>query len=216
MSPCRMITSRLLLTAGSYQKCIKEKGGQVRNYCQRILGFPQRWVTERLYVFQTSFFFFFWLEPYFTAFRIGDSAKNPFHLNYKNKVCTARDTSSPLGSDNCVIDYLVKAYDKETGKNVSSIQHALRKRRRSWNLRNAHCRCSVVGIDRFENGNDVSKTLTRAKFKELNLECLLSRCSRMLGLRRARSTRYGISSIKSAHSLILLVKIVLDLQEFPS
>lgn len=44
-----------------------------------------------------------------------------------------------------VIDYLVKAYDKKTRKDVSSNQRpTMSKLKRLWGLRNAHCWYSVV------------------------------------------------------------------------
>lgn len=75
--------------------------------------------------------------------------------------------------DNRVIDYLVKNYNKKTGTDVSKNQHAMSKLKKAAEL--AKRTLSVQGstkieIESFENGNDFSDTLTRAKFEELNLE----------------------------------------------
>lgn len=75
--------------------------------------------------------------------------------------------------DNRIIDYLVKNYDKKTGADVSKNQQAMSKLKKAAEL--AKRTLSVQGstkieIESFENGNDFSDTLTRAKFEELNLE----------------------------------------------
>lgn len=92
------------------------------------------------------------------------------------------------------------------------------------NLRNAHCRCSVV---RRLRSTALKMKMISHWQRELNSRSLfwslkrqwslLSRRSRMLGSRRAKSTRCGISSTRSAHSLIGLFgsSWLVDLKEFP-
>ncbi|KAH9914311.1 Hsp70 protein-domain-containing protein [Fomitopsis serialis] len=63
-------------------------------------------------------------------------------------LATAGDTH--LGGedfDNRVMDYLIKQYKKKTGTESTRVE-----------------------IESFENGNDFSETLTRAKFEELNMD----------------------------------------------
>jgi len=89
-------------------------------------------------------------------------------------LATAGDTH--LGGedfDNRVIDYFVKAYEKKTGTNVSKNQRAMGKLKKA--VENAKRTLSTqqsttIEIESFENGQDFSDTLTRAKFEELNLE----------------------------------------------
>ncbi|KAF8160928.1 heat shock protein 70 [Crassisporium funariophilum] len=89
-------------------------------------------------------------------------------------LATAGDTH--LGGedfDNRVIDYLVKAYNKKTGSDVGKNQRAMGKLKKA--VENAKRTLSVqqstkIEIESFENGNDFSDTLTRAKFEELNME----------------------------------------------
>lgn len=123
------------------------------------------------------------------------------------ELATARDTH--IRGDNCDIYYLVKAYDKKKPGRMLVATNALWANwRRPWYLWNAHGRCSVVEIDSFENGKGFSETLTRAEFEELNLVLFKRRwrpAEQVLELLRVKSTRYGFSSARSAHSLILLV-----------
>lgn len=89
-------------------------------------------------------------------------------------LATAGDTH--LGGedfDNRVIDYFVKAYEKKTGTDVSKNQRAMGKLKKA--VENAKRTLSTqqstkIEIESFENGNDFSDTLTRAKFEELNME----------------------------------------------
>jgi heat shock protein 5 len=89
-------------------------------------------------------------------------------------LATAGDTH--LGGedfDNRVIDHLVRSYNKKTGTDVSRNQRAMSKLKKVVEL--AKRALSVqhstrIEIESFENGNDFSDTLTRAKFEELNLD----------------------------------------------
>ncbi|KAF8971031.1 heat shock protein 70 [Flammula alnicola] len=89
-------------------------------------------------------------------------------------LATAGDTH--LGGedfDNRVIDYLVKSYEKKTGTDVAKNQRAMGKLKKA--VENAKRILSTqqstkIEIESFENGNDFSDTLTRAKFEELNME----------------------------------------------
>ena len=89
-------------------------------------------------------------------------------------LATAGDTH--LGGedfDNRAIDYLVKAYNKKTGTDVSSNQRAMSKLKKAVELakRTLSMQLSAkIEIESFENGNSFLETLTRAKFEELNLE----------------------------------------------
>ena len=89
-------------------------------------------------------------------------------------LATAGDTH--LGGedfDNRVIEYLVKQYKKKTGTDVTSNLRALGKLKREVEKakRTLSCQQSTrIEIEAFENGNDFSETLTRAKFEELNMD----------------------------------------------
>ncbi|KAL5498169.1 KAR2 [Sanghuangporus vaninii] len=89
-------------------------------------------------------------------------------------LATAGDTH--LGGedfDNRIIDYFVKQYKKKTGTDVSSNLRALGKLKREVEKakRTLSSQQSVrLEIESFENGNDFSETLTRAKFEELNMD----------------------------------------------
>jgi len=88
-------------------------------------------------------------------------------------LATARDTH--LGGedfDNRVIDYMIKAYKKKTGTDVSKNLHALgklkcevEKAKRTLSSQQS----TRIEIESFEDGNDFSETLTCAKFEELNM-----------------------------------------------
>ncbi|PBK78777.1 heat shock protein 70 [Armillaria solidipes] len=88
-------------------------------------------------------------------------------------LATAGDTH--LGGedfDNRVIDHLVKKYKQKTGTDVSTNQKAMGKLKKE--VENAKRTLSMqqstrIEIESFENGNDFSETLTRAKFEELNM-----------------------------------------------
>jgi heat shock protein 5 len=89
-------------------------------------------------------------------------------------LATAGDTH--LGGedfDNRVMDHFVKSYEKKTGTNISKNQRAMGKLKKA--VENAKRSLSTqqstkIDIESFENGNDFSDTLTRAKFEELNIE----------------------------------------------
>ncbi|KAG8908786.1 ATPase with role in protein import into the ER [Tulasnella sp. 403] len=87
-------------------------------------------------------------------------------------LATAGDTH--LGGedfDNRVIDYMVKQYKKKTGTDVTGDYRALGKLKREVEKakRTLSSQMSTrLEIESFENGNDFSETLTRAKFEELN------------------------------------------------
>ena len=89
-------------------------------------------------------------------------------------LATAGDTH--LGGedfDNRVIDYFVKQYKKKTGTDVSTNLRAMGKLKRAVEnaKRTLSSQQSVkMDIESFENGNDFSETLTRAKFEELNMD----------------------------------------------
>ncbi|KAF7375953.1 Heat shock protein 70 [Mycena sanguinolenta] len=77
-------------------------------------------------------------------------------------LATAGDTH--LGGedfDNRVMDHLTKSYKKKTGTDVTGNARALGKLKRE---------STRIEIESFENGNDFSETLTRAKFEELNMD----------------------------------------------
>jgi len=75
--------------------------------------------------------------------------------------------------DNRLIDYLVKAYRKKTGIDITNNLHALGKLKlqveKAKRTLSSHERTRIE-IKNFEQGNDFSKTLTRAKFEELNVD----------------------------------------------
>jgi heat shock protein 5 len=87
---------------------------------------------------------------------------------------TAGDTH--LGGedfDNRVMDYLVKMYKKKTGTDVKGNARALGKLKRE--VENAkrtlsNQQSTRIEIENFENGNDLSEILTRAKFEEINMD----------------------------------------------
>jgi heat shock protein 5 len=89
-------------------------------------------------------------------------------------MATAGDTH--LGGedfDNRVIEYFVKQYKKKTGTDVSTNLRALGKLKREVekSKRTLSSQQSTrLEIESFEDGNDFSDTLTRAKFEELNLD----------------------------------------------
>jgi heat shock protein 5 len=89
-------------------------------------------------------------------------------------LATAGDTH--LGGedfDNRVIDYLVKSYKKKTGTDVSQNLRAMGKLKREVEKakRTLSSQPSTrIEIESFEDGNDFSETLTRAKFEELNMD----------------------------------------------
>ncbi|KAK0463575.1 heat shock protein 70 [Desarmillaria tabescens] len=88
-------------------------------------------------------------------------------------LATAGDTH--LGGedfDNRVIDHLVKKYKQKTGTDVSTNQKTTGKLKKE--VENAKRTLSTqqstrIEIESFENGNDFSETLTRAKLEELNM-----------------------------------------------
>ncbi|KAF8893950.1 heat shock protein 70 family [Infundibulicybe gibba] len=89
-------------------------------------------------------------------------------------LATAGDTH--LGGedfDNRVIDYLARSYERKTTIKVSTNQRAMGKLKKA--IENAKRTLSTqqsarIDIESFENGNDFSETLTRAKFEELNMD----------------------------------------------
>jgi heat shock protein 5 len=75
--------------------------------------------------------------------------------------------------DNRVIDHLVKGYQKKTDTDVRKNQRAMGKLKKA--VENAKRILSTqqstkIEIESFENGNDFSETLSRAKFEELNMD----------------------------------------------
>ncbi|PCH43031.1 heat shock protein 70 [Wolfiporia cocos MD-104 SS10] len=89
-------------------------------------------------------------------------------------LATAGDTH--LGGedfDNRVMDYLIKQYKKKTGTDVASNLRAMGKLKREVEKAKrtlSSQQSTRIEIESFENGNDFSETLTRAKFEELNMD----------------------------------------------
>jgi hypothetical protein len=89
-------------------------------------------------------------------------------------LATAGDTH--LGGedfDQRVMDHLIKQYKKKTGTDASTNLRAMGKLKREVEKakRTLSSQQSVrIEIESFENGNDFSETLTRAKFEELNMD----------------------------------------------
>ena len=75
--------------------------------------------------------------------------------------------------DNRVIDYLVKVYKKKSGTDVSKNLRAMGKLKREVEKAKrtlSNQQSTKIEIESFEDGNDFSETLTRAKFEELNMD----------------------------------------------
>jgi len=89
-------------------------------------------------------------------------------------LATAGDTH--LGGedfDNRVIEHLVKLYKKKTGTDVSQNLRAMGKLKREVEKAKrtlSSQQSTRIEIESFEDGNDFSETLTRAKFEELNMD----------------------------------------------
>jgi heat shock protein 5 len=89
-------------------------------------------------------------------------------------LATAGDTH--LGGedfDNRLIDYFVKQYKKKTGTDVSTNLRSLGKLKREVEKAKrtlSSQQSTRLEIESFEDGNDFSETLTRAKFEELNID----------------------------------------------
>ncbi|KAK1229218.1 ATPase with role in protein import into the ER [Marasmius sp. AFHP31] len=89
-------------------------------------------------------------------------------------LATAGDTH--LGGedfDNRIIDYFVKSYKKKTGTDVSKNQRAMGKLKKEVEKAKRTLstqQSTKIEIESFENGNDFSDALTRAKFEELNMD----------------------------------------------
>ncbi|KZT24938.1 heat shock protein 70 [Neolentinus lepideus HHB14362 ss-1] len=89
-------------------------------------------------------------------------------------LATAGDTH--LGGedfDNRVMEYLTKQYKKKTGTDVSNNLRALGKLKREVEKAKrtlSSQQSTRIEIESFEGGNDLSETLTRAKFEELNMD----------------------------------------------
>ena len=89
-------------------------------------------------------------------------------------LATAGDTH--LGGedfDNRVMEYLIKQYKKKTGTDVSKNLRALGKLKREVEKAKrtlSSQQSTRIEIESFEDGNDFSETLTRAKFEELNMD----------------------------------------------
>ena len=87
---------------------------------------------------------------------------------------TAGDTH--LGGedfDNRLIEYFVKQYKTKTGTDVSTNLRALGKLKREVEKAKralSSQQSTRLEIESFEDGNDFSETLTRAKFEELNVD----------------------------------------------
>jgi len=75
--------------------------------------------------------------------------------------------------DNRVIDYFVKLYKKKTGTDVSNNLRAMGKLKREVEKAKrtlSSQQSTKIEIECFEDGNDFSETLTRAKFETLNID----------------------------------------------
>jgi heat shock protein 5 len=89
-------------------------------------------------------------------------------------LATAGDTH--LGGedfDNRIIDYFVKQYKKKTGTDITGNLRALGKLKREVEKAKrtlSSQQSTRLEIESFEDGNDFSETLTRAKFEELNID----------------------------------------------
>jgi endoplasmic reticulum chaperone BiP len=89
-------------------------------------------------------------------------------------LATAGDTH--LGGedfDNRVMDHFIKVYKQKTGTDVTGNLRALGKLKREVEKakRTLSSQMSTkLEIESFENGNDFSETLTRAKFEEINMD----------------------------------------------
>jgi heat shock protein 5 len=89
-------------------------------------------------------------------------------------LATAGDTH--LGGedfDNRVIEHLSKQYKKKTGTDVSQNLRAMGKLKREVEKAKrtlSSQQSTRIEIESFEDGNDFSETLTRAKFEELNMD----------------------------------------------
>ncbi|KAH6911894.1 hsp70-like protein [Coprinopsis sp. MPI-PUGE-AT-0042] len=89
-------------------------------------------------------------------------------------LATAGDTH--LGGedfDNRVMDFLIKQYKKKTGTDVSKNLRALGKLKREVEKAKrtlSSQQSTRIEIESFEDGNDFSETLTRAKFEEINID----------------------------------------------
>ncbi|TFY64751.1 hypothetical protein EVJ58_g2420 [Rhodofomes roseus] len=89
-------------------------------------------------------------------------------------LATAGDTH--LGGedfDNRVMDHLIKQYKKKTGTDVLSNLRAMGKLKREVEKAKrtlSSQQSTRIEIESFENGNDFSETLTRAKFEEINMD----------------------------------------------
>lgn len=89
-------------------------------------------------------------------------------------LATAGDTH--LGGedfDNRVMEYLTKLYKKKTGTDISNNVRAISKLKKEVEKAKrtlSNQQSTRIEIDSFENGNDFSESLTRAKFEELNMD----------------------------------------------
>ena len=75
--------------------------------------------------------------------------------------------------DNRVIEYMLKQYKKKTGTDVSKNLRALGKLKREVEKAKrtlSSQQSTRIEIESFEDGNDFSETLTRAKFEEINID----------------------------------------------
>lgn len=75
--------------------------------------------------------------------------------------------------DNRVIDYLVRKYERESNTNVSRNKRAMSKLKRQVEKAKRTLSSQLAAaleIESFDNGNEYSTVLTRAKFEELNLD----------------------------------------------
>ena len=116
-------------------------------------------------------------ESQIIVYDLGGGTFNVSLLSIDNGVfevlATAGDTH--LGGedfDNRVIDYLVKQY-KKTGTDITKNLHALGKLKREVEKAKqtlSSQQSTRIEIESFEDGNDFSETLTRAKFEELNMD----------------------------------------------
>ncbi|KAG9223359.1 hypothetical protein CCMSSC00406_0009278 [Pleurotus cornucopiae] len=92
----------------------------------------------------------------------------------------ATDGDTHLGGEdfnNRIIEHFTKQYKKKTGTDVSGnlramgkLKREVEKAKRTLSLQQSVC----IEIESFEDGNDFSKTITHAKFEELNMDLFVS------------------------------------------
>ncbi|PPQ69056.1 hypothetical protein CVT24_000099 [Panaeolus cyanescens] len=96
----------------------------------------------------------------------------PAYFNDAQRQAT-KDAGTIADFDQRVMDYLIKSYKKKTGTDVSKNLKALGKLKREVEKAKrtlSSQQSTRIEIESFEDGNDFSETLTRAKFEEINMD----------------------------------------------